>query len=185
MPELGPDAGPVLCRIAREAIAGWWDPGPRDHAADSSWLDAPGAAFVTLTQHGTLRGCIGSLEARRPLREDVAANAVNAAFRDPRFPPLARDELERTHIEVSVLSAPEPFPYSSRADLVARLRPGVDGLILEHGHHRGTFLPQVWEQLSDPSTFLAHLVRKAGLPDGWWDDTARISRYTVTAFEEP
>jgi AmmeMemoRadiSam system protein A len=203
MPELPLDAGPVLCEIARSAIAtrvGATDPGfgrsvgenPTETAGSDplggenphAWLDTPGAAFVTLTQQGALRGCIGSLTAYRSLREDVAANAVNAAVRDPRFPPLTADELPDTHIEVSVLSAPEPYPFTDRADALSRLRPGVDGLTLEYGNHRGTFLPQVWDSLSEPDEFLAHLVRKAGLPAGWWDDDARLSRYSVKAFEE-
>jgi len=203
MPELPLDAGPVLCEIARSAIAtrvGATDPGfgrsvgenPTETAGSDplggenphAWLDTPGAAFVTLTQQGALRGCIGSLTAYRSLREDVAANAVNAAVRDPRFPALTADELPDTHIEVSVLSAPEPYPFTDRADALSRLRPGVDGLTLEYGNHRGTFLPQVWDSLSEPDEFLAHLVRKAGLPAGWWDDDARLSSYTVKAFEE-
>lgn len=204
MPELPPNAGPVLCGIAREAIAarlGVSD--PRSRTADApqppvpqengqlgsgnvdSWLHHPGAAFVTLTIKGKLRGCIGSLSAYQPLRGDVAANAVNAAFRDPRFSPLTADELPETRIEVSVLSEAEPYPFTDRADALARLRPGVDGLTLEYGARRGTFLPQVWESLPEPDAFLTHLVRKAGLPDGWWSDDARLSRYTVTAFEEP
>jgi uncharacterized protein len=203
MPELPHGAGPVLTGIARSAIAARLGaPDPRsDTAAGSnppdpggperlashkgdSYLDAPGAAFVTLTQKGSLRGCIGSLTAYRPLREDVSANAVNAALRDPRFPPLTARELSETQIEVSVLSAPEPYAFTDRADAISRLRPGVDGLTLEYGSRRGTFLPQVWDSLSGPEEFLAHLVRKAGLPAGWWDDGARLSRYTVTAFEE-
>jgi AmmeMemoRadiSam system protein A len=148
------------------------------------WLNTPGASFVTLTQAGSLRGCIGSLEACRPLRDDVATNAANAAFRDPRFPPLTAGELAGTRIEVSVLSEPEPYPFTDRADALSRLRPGIDGLTLEYGNRRGTFLPQVWESLPEPDAFLTHLVRKAGFPPGWWDDDARLSRYTVTAFEE-
>ena len=203
MTELPPDAGPVLCEIARSAIAGRLgaahprcdaaaevdrpDPGGSEHLwyrNEDSWLDTPGAAFVTLTQQDALRGCIGSLTAYRSLREDVAVNAVNAAVRDPRFRALTADELHDTHIEVSVLSAPEPYPFTDRADALSRLRPGVDGLTLEYGNHRGTFLPQVWDSLSEPDEFLAHLVRKAGLPAGWWDDNARLSSYTVKAFEE-
>jgi hypothetical protein len=203
MPELPQVAGPLLLAIAREAIAARVGvPDPRFRTPDASpgarpgstahledenahpWLDTPGAAFVTLTQQGALRGCIGSLTAYRPLREDVADNAVNAALRDPRFPPLSARELAETRIEVSVLSEPEPYPFTHRADAVSGLRPGVDGLILEYGSHRGTFLPQVWDSLTEPDDFLAHLVRKAGLPAGWWDDDARLSRYTVKAFEE-
>ncbi|HET7723709.1 MAG TPA: AmmeMemoRadiSam system protein A [Propionibacteriaceae bacterium] len=201
MPELPPEAGPVLCGIARVAIADRLgvplsssrpdapidSPSPAatpDGPTPHPWLDAPGAAFVTLTQSGRLRGCIGSLVAHRPLRQDVAANAVNAAVHDPRFPPLPAEELVDTHLEVSVLSAPEPYPCTSREDAAAGLRPGVDGVILEFGVRRGTFLPQVWDSLPDADSFLEHLVRKAGLPPGWWDERVRLSRYTVTAFEE-
>jgi AmmeMemoRadiSam system protein A len=201
---LPPDAGSVLCAIARRAIAahlgisdgqigtaiaadpsGTGTPASLGYRNDDSWLQLPGAAFVTLSTLGALRGCIGSLSAHRPLRDDVAANAVNAAVHDPRFPPLTHAELAETHIEVSVLSAPEPLPFVNHAEAVARLRPRVDGVTLEYGSHRGTFLPQVWDQLPDASDFLVHLVRKAGLPAGWWDDSARLTRYTVTAFEEP
>lgn len=195
--ELPLDAGPVLCAIARNAIAARLgvaasvdtqaastaeSPAGGDH--ERLWLDAHRAAFVTLTQSGRLRGCIGSLIAHRPLRDDVAANAVNAAVHDPRFSPLSADELPDTHIEVSVLSAPEPYPCTDRDDAVSRLRPGIDGMILEFGTRRGTFLPQVWDSFPDPDSFLEHLVLKAGLPPGWWDDRVRLSRYTVKAFEE-
>jgi AmmeMemoRadiSam system protein A len=203
MPELPEGAGRTLCAIARAAIArrveaedpGFRravvaddaEPGDSDPLSSGNpdpWLDIPGASFVTLTQAGSLRGCIGSLEAYRPLRDDVAANAVSAALRDPRFRPLAAHELAMAQIEVSVLSPPEPYPFTDRADALSRLRPGIDGLTLEYGSHRGTFLPQVWDSLPEPDDFLTHLVRKAGLPSGWWDDHARLSRYTVTAFEE-
>lgn len=202
MPELPQGAGPVLCGIARAAIAarlhatnagfsGVDSPhtpesaGSYDRDGQNPWLGAPGASFVTLTQAGDLRGCIGSLTAYRALGEDVAANAANAAFRDPRFPPLSAQELPRTHIEVSVLSPPEPYAFTDRADALSRLRPGIDGVTLEYGNHRGTFLPQVWDSVPEPDDFMNHLVRKAGLPAGWWDDSLRLSRYTVTAFEEP
>jgi AmmeMemoRadiSam system protein A len=203
MPELPQGAGPVLIGIARSAIAKRLgattaDSGgavgrhttqeagsaDRDGENPHPWLDTPGAAFVTLTQKGSLRGCIGSLTAYRPLREDVADNAVNAALRDPRFAPLTTRELAWTHIEVSVLSDPEPYPFTDRADALSRLLPGIDGVTLEYGSRRGTFLPQVWESLSEPEEFLSQLVRKAGLPAGWWDDDVRLSRYTATAYEE-
>jgi len=186
---LPPDAGLVLTGLARAAIAkklslsGHSDmPGHPD--AVSPWLDAPGAVFVTLTQDGQLRGCIGSLVAHRTLREDVVSNAQAAAFGDPRFPPLRAGEFQGTHIEVSVLSEPEPMPFTSRDDALAQLRPGVDGVILSAGIHRATFLPQVWEELPDKEQFIGHLFRKSGLPANYWGDDVRISRYTVTAFEE-
>lgn len=196
--------GPILIELADRAIRAGLarplllpgaDAQPPDQPSDqppdvSAWLDEPGAAFVTLHVPGpggrpALRGCIGSLEAYRSLRQDVEANARAAAFRDPRFPPLAAPELLDLQIEVSVLSAPQPVLFASRADLVTRLRPGIDGVILEYGGRRGTYLPQVWEQLPDPSDFLASLVRKAGLPQGFWSDDVKIWRYGVTAYPQP
>lgn len=143
-------------------------------------LRAPRATFVTLHVGSGLRGCIGTLEVRRTLVEDVAHNARAAAFEDPRFPPLARAELGRLDIHISVLSAPEPVAFASEEDLLRQLRPRVDGLILQAGLRRGTFLPSVWEQLPEPREFLRHLKRKAGLPADYWAADIRVSRY-VTA----
>jgi AmmeMemoRadiSam system protein A len=147
-------------------------------------LDAPGATFVTLTQAGDLRGCIGSLEASRPLRADVHANAIAAAFRDPRFPPLAAFELDSTQVEVSLLSASAPIAVADEGALLRTLVPGVDGVTLEYGRHRATFLPQVWESLAEPSSFLDALKRKAGLPSGFWHPQMRFSRYAVAKWTE-
>lgn len=203
MPAMTPippaDAGLVLLPLARGAIAARLDPtGPAapdaarravpEAAADAAWLDAPGASFVTLTSGrapgGALRGCIGSLEARRPLREDVEANAVAAALHDPRFAPLTARELDDTVVEVSVLSAPSALPVADEAELLARLRPGVDGVVLSASGRRATFLPQVWEQLPDPADFLARLRRKAGLPADYWGRDVVVETYTVTAWQE-
>ncbi len=140
------------------------------------------ASFVTLKRGGELRGCIGSLEAGRPLVVDVAHNAYAAAFRDPRFPPLQPEELRDLEISLSVLSPPEPLAFESEGDLLARLRPGVDGLILTDGHHRGTFLPSVWEQLPDPADFLRQLKLKAGLPPDHWSPGLRVERYTTESW---
>lgn len=137
------------------------------------------ASFVTLELDGRLRGCIGTLEAYRALAVDVAANAWAAAFRDPRFLPVTRPEAERLEIHVSVLSAPEPIAFSSEADLLAQLRPFVDGLVLGEGARRGTFLPSVWDSLPDAGEFLAQLKRKAGLPPDYWSETLRVDRYTT------
>ncbi len=137
------------------------------------------ASFVTLELDGRLRGCIGTLEAYRPLAVDVAANAWAAAFRDPRFLPVTRPEVERLEIHVSVLSPPEPMAFCSEADLLAQLRPFVDGLVLEEGVRRGTFLPSVWDSLPDAGEFLAQLKRKAGLPPDYWSETLRVGRYTT------
>jgi AmmeMemoRadiSam system protein A len=145
-------------------------------------LRAPRAAFVTLSRDGQLRGCIGHLEACQALAQDVAENAFSAAFRDPRFPPLRADELAGLEIHISVLSPPEPLPVTSEADLLRQIRPGVDGLILEDRGHRGTFLPAVWESLTLPEQFLAHLKQKAGLAPDYWSDTIRVARYTAEAF---
>jgi len=147
-------------------------------------LSRPAATFVTLTQNGALRGCIGSLEACRPLASDVAENALAAAFRDTRFAPLERDELARTRIEVSLLEKPEALDFVDAADAVARLRPGVDGLILTHGSRRATFLPQVWESLPDPRRFMAQLKLKAGLAADFWDEDIKLARYGVQKWKE-
>lgn len=142
------------------------------------------ATFVTLTIGGHLRGCIGMLEAVYPLFKDVAQNAFSAAFRDPRFPPLSEEELPNLKIEISLLTPPVPLPVKSEADLLSKMRPGVDGLILEEGFRRGTFLPAVWEELPDPHEFLLHLKLKAGLPADYWSGTLRVSRYTARKISE-
>ena len=189
--ELPTDAGLILLPLARSAIAHRLGPtgqAPAVAVKRAAWLEEPGASFVTLTSGrlpgGPLRGCIGSLEARRPLREDVEANAVAAALHDPRFAPLTARELDDTVVEVSVLSAPAALPAADEAELLARLRPGVDGVVLSACGRRATFLPQVWEQLPDPADFLAHLRRKAGLPAGGWGRDLTIETYTVTAWQE-
>lgn len=142
------------------------------------------ATFVTLTIGGRLRGCIGMLEACRPLAEDVAANAVAAAFEDPRFKPLTKKEFEKLEIHISVLSPPEEMTFSSEADALNQIRPGIDGLILRDGFYRGTFLPSVWEELPGKADFWAHLKNKAGLPADYWSDTIRVFRYTTEYFPE-
>jgi AmmeMemoRadiSam system protein A len=153
----------------------------------SAAFAAPGAAFVTLTLDGRLRGCIGSLAARRPLGEDVAANARAAAFEDPRFPELTEAELKRADIEVSVLTEPRPMKPEdptrglTREEVERRLLPGFDGAVLTYGAHRGTFLPQVWNQLPQPYDFVSGLLRKAGLPPNWWDPAIEVETYRVQA----
>ena len=183
-PDWPADAGPVLTGLARAAIAERLGGGRAAPSDRPEWLREPGAAFVTLTAAGRLRGCIGSLVAHRPLGEDVAANARAAAFDDPRFAPVRAGELAGLHIEVSVLSPPTPMTFAGKADALAQLRPGVDGVILKAGYHRATFLPQVWEELPEPEQFIAHLMAKAGLPAHHWDDGVSLDRYTVTAFDE-
>ncbi len=147
-------------------------------------LEAPGATFVTLFKDGMLRGCIGTIEARRPLGIDVRANAVAAAFDDPRFPRLCVDEFRDTSVEVSLLSAPEAMTADGEQDLLAQLRPGVDGVVLEFAGRRATFLPQVWETLREPAEFIAELKRKAGLPIDFWSSAVHVSRYGVTKWRE-
>ncbi|MGB0128671.1 MAG: AmmeMemoRadiSam system protein A [Rhodocyclaceae bacterium] len=178
------ELGEALLRLARNAIASRFGLPSRD-APDHPALDEPGATFVTLTQAGQLRGCIGTLEAYRHLGQDVQENALAAAFCDPRFHPLGQDELPRTRIEVSLLTAPEPFGFRDEADALAKLRPGIDGLILTHEGHRATFLPQVWESLPDARRFMAELKRKAGLPGDFWDEKVALARYGVTKWKEP
>jgi len=144
-------------------------------------------AFVTLYQGGNLRGCIGGLEPRWPLAEDVRVHAVAAALQDPRFPPVTPQELPDIEIEVSVLSPLQPLNYRTPEDLIRHLRPGVDGVLLEDPESgaRATFLPQVWEKLPDPRAFLSHLALKAGLPpDAWLHRPLRIWTYQVEEFRE-
>jgi len=135
------------------------------------------ASFVTLELHQQLRGCIGRLEATRPLIEDVAQNAFLAAFQDARFPPVTIDELTELEIHISLLSERVPVIFCSEQDLISQLRPKIDGLILEEGQLRATFLPSVWEQLPEPKQFLRHLKQKAGLAVGYWSDTIKVYRY--------
>lgn len=140
------------------------------------------ASFVTLQEQNQLRGCIGSLEPRRPLVKDVAENACAAGFTDPRFPPLQARELRQLDIHISVLSVPEPLLVNSEQDLLHQLRPNIDGLILKKGGKRGTFLPTVWESLTDPETFVRKLKEKAGLPQDYWSPSVEVFRYTTESF---
>lgn len=177
------DQGKTLLRLARAAIAKELGFSSHD-LPQAAWLEEPGATFVTLKLHGQLRGCIGSLEAHRSLIDDVRQNAVASAFRDPRFSPLSREEFSDISIDVSLLSQPEPIRFSSEQDALSQLHQGQDGVIISYGLHRATYLPQVWTQLPDPKTFIAHLKQKAGLPDDFWSDDIRLSRYTVTIWHE-
>lgn len=174
------DAGLTLLAIARAAIGhrlGVHAEPPRTDVVP--WLARPGATFVTLMLEGKLRGCIGSLVARRGLGEDVAENAVAAALRDPRFAPLTRADWPRCEAEVSVLSTPKPLQFADEAELLAQLRPGEDGVILEHEGRRATFLPQVWEGLPEKKAFLGELMRKAGIPADTRLARCGLRRYRV------
>ena len=178
------DDGKVLLPIARAAIASKL--GVEVEAdASAGWLRDTRACFVTLTQKSELRGCIGSLQPQRALLDDVRENAQAAAFRDPRFKPLSRGEFAYTQVEVSLLSPVSPIGFVDETHALGQLRPLIDGVIFEYGHHRSTFLPQVWEKIADPREFLANLKHKAGLPPDFWDAGVRLSRYTVTKWREP
>lgn len=180
------ERGELLLKIARQAIQQALHV-PADPLAlddEQIWLQQPGATFVTLTQHGELRGCIGSLQACDPLLDDVRSNAISAALRDSRFTPLSADELDSVQIEVSLLSGVEAIKFTSEADALTKLRPNVDGVIFEYGAYRSTFLPQVWKKLPTPILFLANLKSKAGLAEDFWDDDIQLSRYTVSKWQE-
>lgn len=172
-------------KIAKEAVEYGLQHGghlPVDSSRYPRPLREYGASFVTLKKHGELRGCIGSLEAHRPLVEDVANNAYAAAFSDPRFPPLSANELTEVDFHLSVLTPAVPMTFTSEADLLSQLRPGIDGLVLEDGIYRGTFLPAVWESLPEAAQFLQHLKLKAGLPADYWSETLTVARYTTESF---
>lgn len=185
---LSPEDRRTLLRLTRETItreAHGQQPPEVHPDTVSEDLRREAACFVTLNKHGQLRGCIGSLEARQPLVFDVRDNAIGAAFRDPRFPPVSAGELTDLHVEISVLSKPEPLSYNGPDDLIAKLRPGVDGVVIEQGWNRATFLPQVWEKLPDPHEFLQHLCLKAYLPtDAYRRPGLDVYTYQVEKFEE-
>ena len=151
-------------------------PRPEDHPRS---FGAPAAVFVTLRRGGQLRGCIGTLEASEPLVHAVADRARAAAQRDPRFDPVSVAELGDLAVSVSVLTTPSPLDVVGYDDLLTRVRPGVDGVVVDAGRHRATFLPSVWEELPHPRDFLAALWRKAGLPPRAWPQGTRISCYTA------
>lgn len=178
------DAGDTLISIARGSIANGLGLAPAPVVDQPDWLTQPRASFVTLTAAGGLRGCIGTLQAARPLGMDVAANALSAAFHDPRFTPVTAGEWPRCSVEISVLSTPTPLAFESEEDLLAQLRVGEDGVILEAEGRRGTFLPQVWEALADKRLFLRELKRKAGLPAGYRLEQCAISRYQVAKWKQ-
>ena len=181
------EQGKILLQIARAAIS---------HALhvpfsaavavdkDATWLSQPGATFVTLTYRGQLRGCVGSLLACESLIDDVSSNAISAALRDRRFPPLTEDELDDISVEVSLLSELQPLDSLNEQDAITKLRPGIDGIIFEYGSYRSTFLPQVWESLPQPQFFLRELKAKAGLSEDFWADNVKLSRYTVYKWRE-
>ncbi len=145
----------------------------------SNELSQQRATFVTLEKNKQLRGCIGMLEAVLPLAEDISENAFSAAYRDPRFPPVDESELKHLEIHLSILSPSVEIDFTSEEDLIAQLRPKIDGLILESDSRRGTFLPSVWQSIPDSSQFLRHLKQKAGLAKNYWSDQIKVYRYTT------
>lgn len=173
-----------MLALARHAIASKLGLEKGEEPAPTPRLLEPGACFVTLMRFDKLRGCIGSLEARQPLWDEIRDMARAAAFEDSRFTPVYAKELGDVSVEISVLSAPVPFPVKNEKDLYARLRPGIDGLVLEDGQRRSTFLPSVWEQLEDPREFVDNLKMKAGLPPDHWTKTLKFSRYEVAEIRE-
>jgi AmmeMemoRadiSam system protein A len=187
--EYGEHHGRVLLGIARQAVVAAVGQGaaPQDVAAEA-WLREIRATFVTIKARGELRGCVGTLEPARPLGQDVAANARAAVTIDRRFQPLGPADLDGLQVEVSVLSRPSRLVFEDHAGLIAQLEPGTDGLILEHGEgastKRGTFLPQVWDSLPEPETFVAELKRKAGLPSSTRTTACAIKRYRVRKWRE-
>ncbi|MCD6560615.1 MAG: AmmeMemoRadiSam system protein A [Deltaproteobacteria bacterium] len=186
--KLTEEDGKFLLKVARDTIdrklAGLEETGKPDVKLSAVFHEKRGT-FVTLTMHGNLRGCIGHIIPQESLIDGIRENAINSAFKDPRFLPLTRDEWENVKIEVSILTEPRPLTYSDVDELLKKLRPGIDGLIIKKGFHQATFLPQVWDQLPEKEEFLGHLCLKAGLDgDAWRKGELEISTYQVQAFEE-
>ncbi|MES0370703.1 MAG: AmmeMemoRadiSam system protein A [Mariprofundaceae bacterium] len=180
-----PEQGALLPIIARTIITKQLGiPASIPKTAEHPWLNDLAASFVTLKKNGELRGCIGSLMARYPLMDDLQNNAIAAAFHDPRFPALSKDELDQIKIEVSLLSEPEAITFSDEADALSQLKPNIDGIIFECGSYKSTFLPQVWEQLQTAELFMSHLKQKAGLLPSFWSDEVLLYRYRVEKFSE-
>ncbi|MDM8541332.1 AmmeMemoRadiSam system protein B [Desulfococcaceae bacterium HSG9] len=184
------DQGQALVKLARQTIAARLGkkttlPESAVTTLQAKELKNRRGTFVTLTIDGQLRGCIGSLNAVESVVDGVKRNAANAAFGDPRFNNLQPSELDKTDIEISILTEPQPLAYKDGADLIAKLRPDIDGLIIRKGMASATFLPQVWEQLPDPEAFLSHLCRKAGLSaNAWKDGKLEVQTYQVQYFHE-
>ena len=182
--------GQVLVRLARQTIGerlgrAVENPVRPEDLADPVFQEKRGV-FVTLNRRGRLRGCIGSLVGAEPIVEGVRRNAINAAFHDHRFAPLSPEEFDDLRVEVSILTEPRPLEYRDGEDLVEKLRPGIDGVIIRDPRGAGaTFLPQVWDQLPNPGAFLGHLCRKAGLPESAWQNgDLAVQTYQVIHFEE-
>ena len=185
---LSEDEGKYLLGVARETIKNRLD---NIEESPINWKEIPKkfqerlGTFVTVTIEDSLRGCIGHIIPRESLIEGIKENAINAAFKDPRFHPLTKEEYNKIDIEISILTSPQELSYAGAEDLLKKLRPGIDGVIIKKGFYEATFLPQVWEQLTDKEEFLSHLCLKAGLsPDSWKREELHVSTYQVQAFEE-
>ncbi|MBX3080851.1 MAG: AmmeMemoRadiSam system protein A [Anaerolineae bacterium] len=177
-----------LLRIARQALEAVTHGQPRPELGNiPAALKEPRACFVTLRRNETqeLRGCTGTVTARRPLAEEVSISTEQTALHDPRFSPVSANETPDINIEISVLTPPVPLDYESPADLLKRVRPNIDGVFLQHGYHRATYLPQVWESIADPAQFFTMLSRKMGLPgDAWRTLPMKVFTYQSISFEE-
>ena len=187
MSTLSDDDREILLKLARSAVASELGKSPEvERPRDiSPTLSEKRGCFVTLHKSGMLRGCIGTLEPEKSLISSVEENALSAAFRDPRFPPLEADELPEVEIEISVLTVPKAIDFKDSDDLKAQLKPGVHGVILSQGWHRATFLPQVWEQLPAKEDFLGQLCLKGGLKKtGWMDKKTTVEVYEAEYFSE-
>lgn len=174
-------------RTARQALLSRQNRGKEpavNLATFSPVMHSLGASFVTLTLEGKLRGCIGSLEARHPLIEDIVANAIKAGFNDPRFEPVNRNDIMMSRLEIAVLSRPQPLEFEEEAEIYEQIVPGRDGMIFEDGPHRGTFLPKVWDHFEAPQEFVRALKRKAGVSEEHWSKNVKVSRFTTETFSE-
>lgn len=180
--------GQILLDMAGESIKLGLHGGAVLHVDPSRFSDSlsrPGASFVTLMLNGQLRGCIGHLVATQALLQDVVENARLAAFKDTRFAPLTAEEFDAVELSISILSSAEPIQFKSEADLMDKIRPDIDGLILKQGANQGTFLPSVWASLPEPVDFLRHLKQKAGLSADYWSDQLQVFRYTTQHIKPP
>ena len=183
--KLSGEQGRLLLALARTTLKYRLLGGDAPQPPEDPALLTPAATFVTLKIKGNLRGCIGNLQAVGSLWEGIRDNAANAAFHDHRFSPLKKEELEKLHLDISILSSPQPLQYADPALLPGKLRPGVDGVIVRDGRRSATFLPQVWQQLPDPQQFLDHLCLKAGLSESAWrQKKLEIEVYQVQCFAE-
>jgi AmmeMemoRadiSam system protein A len=182
---LNGEQGKTLVALARATLKHRLCGAEKPQIPEDQALMAQAATFVTLNVAGHLRGCIGNLQPVGAMWQGICDNALNAALHDPRFSPLRPEEVEQIDLHISILSPPQPLVYASAEELLSKLRPGVDGVILREGRRSATFLPQVWDQLPEAQQFLDHLCRKAGLPEGCWrKGTTEVLVYEVQGFHE-